>query len=164
MKPAAVAISAALAVLACAAAIAPVACDDVRGHIYAGRRYDPDRGCLEPPSSIDIVDGDDPGLGCARTCIEGLPGDGGEPPAVYVSTMCPPYPTLFDVTGKSLECAAALAAAASNALCGADAGSSKLADAGPDAPPADAQPADASPDAPIGDASTDAPLDAADGS
>lgn|GEM_PF-1326601 len=167
MKALPLAISSALVAIASVVALAPAACDDVRAHIYAARLYEPDRGCLDPPSSIDVVDGDDPGLGCALTCLASVPVDAGDPAMIYVSTMCPPYPTFYDVSGASPDCVRALAAAKDSVLCSADGGTRAPADAGADAADTgadaadtgDAAPADASPDV-----SSDASDAAADGS
>jgi hypothetical protein len=93
----------ALALLLCAS------CKDTISHIYAGRRYDPVGHCVDLTSSIDVVDGNDPGATCAPTCLLSPPTKTGET-TVYVSRECPPYPPLFDTSGQSPTCADALRA------------------------------------------------------
>lgn len=126
---------AAIAVLVVLSAIA--ACTDNRSHIYAGRLFDPARNCLETASSIDVVDGTDPGSSCEKKCIATLaPSDGGLR-QIYVSSMCPPYPTFSDTTETAAGCDHALAASERSDLCLADGGTSHppVPDAGPDTGP-----------------------------
>ena len=131
MRPAC-AVIAALLVLAMIAA-----CGDNRSHIYTGRLFEPARSCLDSAATIDVVDGTDPGSLCAKKCIATLaPGDGG-PRAIYVSSMCPPYPTFSDTTGAAIGCDQALAASERSDLCLADGGTAHPPppDAGLDASP-----------------------------
>ncbi|MEO6420759.1 MAG: hypothetical protein ABIP39_15210 [Polyangiaceae bacterium] len=125
MKP----LLAALLVLATIAA-----CKDSGSHIYAGRLFEPARGCLDEATSVDIVDGANPGYACEKKCIATLePADGG-PRSIYVSSMCPPYPTFSDTTGTAPGCTEALAASDRSDLCESDGGTSNppLPEAGPD--------------------------------
>ncbi len=110
-------------------------------HVVQGQRYDTAGNCLEPTSSIDIVEGSDPGLGCMATCLVTPTG------VVYVTTDCGnAFPPLDDVSGTAAACTAALAAFTQNppALCGATGD-----DGGGDAAASDgAAPGAAPPDAP----------------
>jgi len=134
------------------------ACSDGESHIYAGRLYEAaPRDCLDEATSVDVVDGDDPGFSCPLTCIvvAAVP-DGGpnpDPPLVYVSAECPPYPTGSDTSGTMADCPKALAASLRSDICQDDGGSSNP--IGPDAGN------DASSDA-ASDTGVDAGVDAAD--
>jgi hypothetical protein len=97
-----------------------MACGDP-SHVYAGRRFVDDRGCIDPTTSLDVVTGDVPKQACAPTCLTQPHPDGGR--TVYVSTMCAPYPFGFDATGADPVCASALAASARNDTCLEDGGS-----------------------------------------
>lgn len=100
------------------------ACSDNRSHIYAGRLFDPVRNCLGTASTIDVVDGANPGMACERKCIAMLaPTDGG-PRQIYVSSVCPPYPTFSDTTGTASGCDRALSASERSDICENDGGSS----------------------------------------
>lgn len=142
----AAAATAAAATAAAAAAAACImhlsGCSEDGTHIYTGRLYLEGRDCLGTPSSVDVVDGNDPGT-CAPTCLVQRRAEGGR--VIYVSTMCAPYPFGFDATGSDPKCGAALASFARDDTCFSDGGSSApIADAGPDA--ADAAPKDAAQD------------------
>lgn len=97
------------------------ACGDTASHVYEGRLYREDRGCLATKSSVDVVEGERAGE-CAPTCLVQPLAGGGR--AVYVATMCAPYPFMFDATGTHPSCAPALAAFARNDTCLADGDSS----------------------------------------
>jgi hypothetical protein len=124
------AVFAALPVLAMFAA-----CSDNRSHIYAGRLFEAARGCLDEATTVDVVDGADPGFGCDKKCIATLPPTDGGPRLIYVSNMCPPYPTFSDTTGTAVGCDQALAASDRSDICEDDGGTSNppLPDAGIDA-------------------------------
>jgi hypothetical protein len=124
-----------------------IACGDP-SHIYQGRLYLEHRGCLGTTSSIDVVEGEDPGSCPALCLLQKLP-DGGR--AVYLSTMCAPYPFGFDTAGTDPVCAAALAALGRDDTCLTDGGSS--APAPPEAGPAEAGPEEGGP--PPSDAAAD---------
>jgi hypothetical protein len=83
------------------------ACKDTVSHIYAGRQYDPTNHCVEPTSTIDVVEGDDPGAACLPVCLVSPPSSTGQT-ATYVSKECAPYPPLFDISGNSPDCVDAL--------------------------------------------------------
>jgi hypothetical protein len=111
-----------------------LSCKDDGTHVYVGRLFVEARDCLGTSSSVDVLSGDDPGT-CAAVCLLQPRAEGGR--AVYVSTMCPPYPAPdFDVSGKDPVCARALAALARNDTCLSDGGTTRplppAADAGAD--------------------------------
>jgi len=106
-------------VLAALAAFVPIgtlaaACCSDGTHIYSGRLYRDDRTCLATTSSIDVISGDDPGT-CAPVCLVQKSGDGGT--AVYVSTMCAPYPPGHETNGQDPRCAGAFAALSRDDTC-----------------------------------------------
>ncbi len=141
-----------------------VACGST-SHIYPARRFDRARGCVDPISSLDVVDGTEPGGLCALVCLVATTGDGGDR-AIFVGTECEPYPPFFDVSGSDPDCVRAMDAFTAGPSCLADGGVSEggPADTGADVtPPPDAGPADAGVDAnddasdsAITDADTDA--------
>lgn len=98
------------------------ACKDDGTHVYIGQFYNEPRHCLGTTSAVDVVTGDDPGQ-CAAICIHQNRSDGGH--AIYVATMCPPYPGPdFDTSGTDPLCMPALAALARGDVCSSDGGSS----------------------------------------
>jgi hypothetical protein len=110
---------AAIAGLALAGLAAGAACDDgAASHIYVGREYEQGRGCLDPPTSLDVVSGADAPPGCAPKCILSLPDDSGTS-ILYVSAMCPPYPEFpYELdAGSDPRCSLALALYASDVTC-----------------------------------------------
>lgn len=119
--------AAALGVFAVALSFA--ACDDAT-HPYTARGYDEARGCLMPLGSVDVVDGTDPG-NCAPVCLNQPNRDAGR--AIFVSTMCAPYPFGVDTSGKDSACGPALDALARGDICLSDGGSSAPREAGVDA-------------------------------
>jgi hypothetical protein len=114
------------------AALVCIACDQ-GSHIYLGELFVEARGCLGGQTSLDTVDGDPPDHDCAPICLAQPEADGGR--AIYVATMCAPYPFLFDASGSDYACPAALAALARGDTCFVDGGSQNPVEAGP---PADA--------------------------
>jgi hypothetical protein len=119
-----------LAGFASVAGIYTAACGEP-SHVYLGRLYRVDRDCVATVSSVDVVDGEEPGT-CEPVCLVQTTFDAER--VIYVSTMCGPYPFGFDATGDHPECPAALAAFARNDTC--------LADGGTTNPPEDAGPED----------------------
>lgn len=102
-------------------------------HAYVGRLYDPARDCLEPSTTLDVVNGAEPGGDCAPGCLAAPATDGGVPGvgAVVVGTMCPPYPPTYTAGPNQPGCAAAFAAYARGDSCLEDGGASNpLPDAG----------------------------------
>jgi hypothetical protein len=105
-------------------------CVEPRSHIFGGRLYERARDCVETTTTIDVVDGPDPTAPCDRSCLV-VPGEAG--PAVYVSTVCAPYPPQVDTSGTDPTCLRALAAYDRNDTCANDGGSSSpLVDGGAD--------------------------------
>jgi hypothetical protein len=149
--------------LAAAARVA-AGCGEQDSHPYVAELYEPDRDCLDTSTGIDVVEGASADSNCAPVCLYGSPDiigldDGGpEGGQTYVSTMCPPYPALFDTSGNAPYCAQALAALARADVCLDDGGSTSPADGAADVA-TDAPPdvtAEAAPDAPP-DVAADAP-------
>ena len=132
-------VSVGLVVVACSLHVS--ACKDDGTHVYVGRLYVEARDCLGTSSSVDVVSGDDPGT-CAPICLVQKRAEGGK--AVYVATMCPPYPSgvEFDPAGTDPACPKALDALSRGDTC--------LSDGGTTHPPA-----------PTPEAGTDASTDAA---
>ena len=99
-----------------AASLLLAGCSDPVSHVFAGRLYQPTRGCIESTTSIDVVEGAQPAAPCDRACLVGSG-------AIYVSTTCAPYPRGFDTSGTSPACAPALESYDRNDTCLADGGS-----------------------------------------
>ena len=99
-----------------AASLLLAGCSDPVSHVFAGRLYQPTRGCIEATTSIDVVDGPQPAAPCDRRCLAGSN-------AIYVSTMCAPSPRGFDTSSTSPACAAALESYDRNDTCSPDGGS-----------------------------------------
>jgi hypothetical protein len=118
-------------------------CDDFGPRIYSAHPYRAQEGCVERSIVIAVVHADELPATCAPVCLsfEG---------ALYVSTLCAPYPARAAVIAPEEDpvCPAAIAALAADAVCDAevtlDAGSEAEAgssdsdtgtgrDAGPDA-------------------------------
>lgn len=147
-----------LAVAALAAAF-ELACGGPDSHVLSGRRYLADRDCVEGLTSVDVVEGPDPGRECDPQCIVGQSPllDGGS--AIYVTTQCPPYPPTFDLSGSNVACPGALAAFERKDFCKPE-GSTNPRDAGEDAADASEDAADASEDAADASETSDAGEDA----
>jgi len=105
---------------------AAAACDGATSHVYGGDKLDT-KGCLDPYSAIDVIDGPSTGQSCAPVCIVDPSG-----PFTYASTDCAPYPVGFDQSGTAASCATALAALARKDFCLVDGGSSNPLDAAPE--------------------------------
>lgn len=99
-------------------------------HVFEGRLFVEGRECLGTTASVDVVEGDRPG-DCGPICLSQPLADGGR--ALYVASMCGPFPYKFDSSGTDPKCPTALAAFARNDTCLLDGGSSN-----PLPPPADA--------------------------
>ena len=94
--------------------------DGPQSHVYVAYLYEPASACLDPSTTIAILGTPNGSLTCEATCLveNAPPAVGSE--KVYVSTMCPPYPSLFtDTTGTDPACVDALAAYTAGAVCGA---------------------------------------------
>jgi len=123
------------------------ACTDNVSHLFVANGFDPARSCTLPSTAVDVVDGEDPGVGCAPVCLADPTDDGGV--SISTSTMCAPYPHGISTDGTHPLCAAALAARARGDNCLADGGTSNpllIEDSGTDSG--------------IGDAGTDSSSDA----
>lgn len=109
-----------LAVLLGASALA---CEDFGPRVYTARLFQADPGCLEAYAPIGLVQARDIGAQCEPVCLRlGA--------ALYVSTLCAPYPAEVSLEGADTEeCAAALAALGASASCD----EASAADAGADA-------------------------------
>ncbi len=99
--------------------IVHISCGDT-SHIFQGRFYLRDRACLGTTSSIDVVEGDVP-PSCPPACLAQPLADGGR--SIYVSSMCAPYPYLFDASSSDPLCPPALDAWNRNDTCLSDGGS-----------------------------------------
>ena len=83
-----------------AAVLALASCDDVNVHILSGQLYQPQADCLEPSSGIDVVNGGSTGDNCDPQCLSIGEGDA---TAIYVTTMCPPYPRRLRGGGRGRD-------------------------------------------------------------
>lgn len=102
------------ATLAALAILALAACEDRELHVFGAQRFDPARGCLEAATTVDVIDGPDPGPCDAPRCWRS---PGGE---IFVTTTaCDAPPDYADRTGDppGSLCAAALEALAAGAAC-----------------------------------------------
>ncbi len=149
MKRIALPLAALLLVMACG----------TTSHIFPGRRFDRTRGCLDPFSSIDVLDGTNPGSLCMASCLVGRATDGGEP-VIYVSSECAPFPPFYDLSAADPDCARAVAAYTQGPACLADGGVGE--GGAPDAGAADSAATDAAGDGAADSATADAAADAAD--
>jgi hypothetical protein len=126
-------LAAPLAVAALACILQAPACKDDGTHVYVGYLFVEARDCVGTSSSVDVVTGGEPG-DCAPICLLQHRAEGGR--AVYVATMCAPYPAgvEFDTSGTDPACPAALAALARGDTCLSDGGDTNpLPDAAADA-------------------------------
>jgi hypothetical protein len=90
-------------------------------YLFLGRRYAPDRDCLQTTTAVDVLSGSDPG-DCATRCVSAPLGDGGADRDTYLTTMCPPLPHGIEPSDDAV-CARATAALARKDTCLADGGS-----------------------------------------
>ncbi|MET0412290.1 MAG: hypothetical protein ABW217_13395 [Polyangiaceae bacterium] len=120
-------------------ALAPfvlAACDEFGPRIYSAYPYRTEEQCLEPSVVLAVVHADELPATCAPVCLS-------FEAALYVSTICAPYPTMAILVApeEDVACAAAIGALTAEAICdtggGADAGAGE---AGPDASVPDAGP------------------------
>jgi hypothetical protein len=90
--------------LASLAVIGASSCEEFGPRVYTAQRYRPDLGCLETYAPLGLIEAKDLGALCAPVCLSR--GD-----ELFVSTVCPPYPTTTSpLEPQSESCAAALAA------------------------------------------------------
>jgi hypothetical protein len=110
--------------LVAGAAAAAVSCLTVESYVYSAQAYDPTADCVHAYAPVELVTGSGASSVCPRTCL--TVGDD-----LYVSTMCPPLPTIATaVPGNDPDCIAAVAAAGRGTCeAPADAGDAGKADA-----------------------------------
>jgi hypothetical protein len=110
------------------AAAATEACIATDSYVYSAQRYDPTADCVTASKSIEVVNGPGASAVCPATCL--MVGDN-----LYVSTLCPPLPTIATAVDEDAgACIAALAAVASGGTCDpGDAAPDEDADADADA-------------------------------
>jgi hypothetical protein len=111
------------------------ACESSGPRVYTARAYRADATCLEAYTAIGRVEANDLGASCTPVCL--LLGDG-----VYVSTVCPPYPSIAALTdpATSPDCGAALELLDAEVFCEDSGVGDATGDAGgdPGSAPADA--------------------------
>ena len=105
-----VAMTAVLAAVAIAAS-----CIATDSYVYTAQKYDPANDCVTAYKAIEVVNGSGASATCAPACLTV-----GED--LYVSTLCPPLPTIATaVAADAGPCIAARAAAATGGTCDAPA-------------------------------------------
>jgi hypothetical protein len=119
-----------------------LACERADRYIYTAQKFDPAAGCLGAYEPIEAVTGSGVSATCAPTCLL-VDGE------LYLSTLCPPVPTIAEeVPAADEACRAAIAAASGDASCEApgeegdggpdEAGGEDAAEEAPPPPPEDA--------------------------
>jgi hypothetical protein len=88
-------------------------CDASTPCIYTARLYHADANCLDAYEPIGLVDADELGAACPGVCLREASG------ALYVSTLCPPYPSTFEVVEPAMgsDCVSAVQLEASGGSC-----------------------------------------------
>jgi hypothetical protein len=96
-----------VAVLSLAGAAATfAACLSFDSYVYTAEKYDPTADCVEEYAPVEVIKGSGAGAFCPPTCLT-VGRD------LYVTTMCPPLPTIATaVAADASDCIAARAAAA----------------------------------------------------
>ena len=85
------------------------ACDDgAESHVYVAAPYDASADCFGASTSLAQIDTPNGDLDCAPTCLVVAETNGSN--AIYVSTMCGPYPSAYNTSQTDPGCAPALAA------------------------------------------------------
>jgi hypothetical protein len=80
-------------------------------YVYTAQKYDPTNDCVGTYKAIEVVTGSGASATCAPACL--MVGDD-----LFVSTLCPPLPTIATaVDADAGTCTAALAAAATGGTC-----------------------------------------------
>ena len=103
------------ALVAAAALVSTAGCDEAGPRVYTAQLYAVESGCLETYAPIGLVEAESVSSLCERVCL--LLDE-----ALYVSTVCPPYPAQAGVEPEdSPACAAARAAPACDDLQTSDA-------------------------------------------
>lgn len=97
---------AALVGAAAGALVSTVSCDEAGPRVYTAQRHATESGCLETYAPIGLVEAEAVSSLCGPVCL--LLDE-----ALYVSSVCPPYPAQASVEPEdSAACAAARAAPA----------------------------------------------------
>jgi hypothetical protein len=105
------------------------ACDDTGSYPFRARPLDDPRGCLGPAAVLDILSGNDPGLGCSPRCfVASQPDDSGALTA-YGTTQCGPSPGGYDGQETDVRCAIVKSAMDRTDLCTDDGGQTAPPDA-----------------------------------
>jgi hypothetical protein len=85
-------------------ASAASSCDESGPRVFTAQHYRPDLGCLETYAPLGLVEAEDTGSLCEPACLS-------QDQELFVSTVCPPYPSAAAVEPADREgCAPALAA------------------------------------------------------
>jgi hypothetical protein len=88
-----------------------VACGEAKPCVYSAQLYRADPGCLEPYAPLGLVEAEELASTCTPTCLQV---DG----ALYLSSVCAPYPLEARLVSVSdPACAAARAAMAAESTC-----------------------------------------------
>lgn len=102
-------------------------CLTTQSYVYSAQRYDPTGDCLESYTAVELVNGTGASSACPAACLT-VGAD------LFVSTVCPPLPTIATaVPPDAGDCIAALAAAKRGGTCDAPAEADASEDATPDA-------------------------------
>jgi hypothetical protein len=130
--------------LALLALAAIAACEGAQVYVYSAQKYDPAADCVATYAPVETVSGSGTSSTCPPMCLS-VGSD------IFVSTMCPPFPSIATpVPPDAGPCIAALAAAESGGTCDTPAEAGAEADAGEDAaiePDAEADASEADADA-----------------
>ncbi len=79
-------------------------CDESGPRVYTAQRFSPEVACLEAYAPLGLVEAKDLGALCEPVCLS-------QDVELFVSSVCPPYPTEASLEAADAEgCAAALAA------------------------------------------------------
>ncbi|MBX3209818.1 MAG: hypothetical protein KF764_32600 [Labilithrix sp.] len=86
------------------ALVAAAACEGAGSYVFTAQRFDASAACLEPYRAVEVVEGPGVAATCPASCLT----VGAE---VFVTTMCPPLPTIATELAEGDEaCVAARAA------------------------------------------------------
>jgi hypothetical protein len=111
----------ALGLIGASFGIATACIDPDANFVYTARPYDPADMCVGPYVELELVQGSggdsrctSPEAGRSGPGLACLVSNSG---AVYVSSVCPPYPPDYDTSGTNPACGAAIAAMANGVIC-----------------------------------------------
>jgi hypothetical protein len=97
------------------AATGLASCIATDSYVYTAQKYDPANDCVSAYKAIEVVNGSGTSATCPPACL--MVGED-----IFVSTLCPPLPTIATaVDADAGTCIAALAAAATGGTCDAPA-------------------------------------------